>query len=90
MPVFPSEEWFVAVREEYNKDPSLHSGGGGACDTVSGLEIADRFYRIQFEGHQCVDIHESSKTDIEDLDFVISMPEETWREMVKDIQKNGG
>ncbi len=89
MPVFPSEEWFAAVREEYNKDPSLHSGGGGACDTLSGLEIADRFFRIQFEGHQCVDIHESSKIDIEDLDFVISMPEETWREMVEDIQANG-
>ena len=89
MPVFPSEEWFTEVREEYNRDPSLHSGGGGACDTVSGLEIADRFFRIKFEGHQCVDIHESSKSDIEDLDFVIAMPKETWREMVEDIQANG-
>ena len=89
MPVFPSEEWFTEVRDEYNKDPSLHSGGGGACDTISGLEISDRFFRIQFEGHQCVDIHESSKSDIKDLDFVISMPKETWREMVEDIQANG-
>ena len=89
MPLFPSEEWFSAVRHEYNSDPSLHSGGGGACDTVSGLQIADRFYRIQFEGHECVDIRESDKSDIEDLDFVISMPEERWREMVEDIQANG-
>ena len=36
-----------------------------------------------------MDIHESDKSDIEDLDFVISMPEERWREMVEDIQANG-
>ena len=53
MPLFPSEEWFVAVKNQYNENPDLHSGGGGACDTLAGLEIADRFYRIEFAGHEC-------------------------------------
>ncbi len=55
MPLFPSEEWFVAVKNQYNENPDLHSGGGGACDTLAGLEIADRFYRIEFAGHECVE-----------------------------------
>ena len=89
MPIFPSEDWFVAVKNQYNENPDLHSGGGGACDTLAGLEIADRFYRIEFAGHECVEVKESTKSNIEDLDFVIAMSEEIWLEMVKDIQKNG-
>ena len=38
---FPSETWFKKVQEIYNSDSSLHTGGGGACDTTAAYKNAD-------------------------------------------------
>jgi hypothetical protein len=86
---FPSENWFDAVRAEYNEDLSLHSGGGGACDTAAGMEMGDDFFRIVFAGHRCASVDQIEKADMGDLDFVIEMPIEVWQEMLEDIQRNG-
>ncbi len=89
MPAFPSEAWFQAVRKVYNGDPSLHSGGGGACDTVSGFKVGDQNYLIEFEGLECADIRAASDDEMKAADFVIEMKTELWKEMVANIQQHG-
>lgn len=89
MAVFPSKEWFEEVREVYNSDLTLHSGGGGACDTTAGLRIGDQRYRIRFAGLECAEVKESNDVELEDSDFVIEMSVQSWKDMVKDVQENG-
>ena len=89
MAVFPSRQWFEEVRDVYNSDRSLHSGGGGACDTTAGFSIGDQRYLIEFSGLDCADIRESNDRELEETDFIIEMPVEAWKAMVKDVQENG-
>ena len=89
MTLFPSTQWFEEVRGVYNSDRSLHSGGGGACDTTAGFSIGDRRYRIEFSGLQCIDVRESSDAELEETDFIIEMPVQAWKDMVQDVQDNG-
>ncbi|MDE0757737.1 MAG: hypothetical protein OSB45_06210 [Pseudomonadales bacterium] len=87
--VFPSEEWFQQVREVYNSDRDLHSGGGGACDTTAGFSVGENRYFIEFSGLDCAQVRQCSEEDLADTDFVIGMPMETWQAMLQDVQKNG-
>ncbi len=89
MAVFPSNEWFNAVRERYNGDHSLHSGGGGACDTRAGFKIGDRIFLIVFEGLECTETREVDASELAGMDFYLDMPAERWAEMVLNIQQNG-
>jgi hypothetical protein len=87
--VFPSRQWFEEVRDVYNSDSSLHSGGGGACDTTAGFSIGDQRYLIEFSGLDCSVVRESNDLELEETDFVIEMSLESWKAMVKDVQENG-
>ena len=91
MTQFPSEAWFKKVQEIYNSDSSLHTGGGGACDTTAGFKIGDEGYRIVFEGRQCAEIRSASEAELTapETDFIIEMAPELWKEMVVSIQKQG-
>jgi len=87
--VFPSRQWFEEVRDVYNSDSSLHSGGGGACDTTAGFSIGDQRYLIEFSGLDCSVVRESNDLELEETDFVIEMSLDSWKAMVKDVQENG-
>jgi len=89
MPVFPSDQWFNEVRDIYNSDSSLHSGGGGACDTRAGFKVGDRRFLIVFEGLNCTEVKETGDAELADTDFIIEMPIESWLAMVKDVQTHG-
>ena len=91
MTQFPSEAWFKKVQEIYNSDSSLHTGGGGACDTTAGFKIGDESYRIVFEGLQCAEIRSASEAELtaSETDFIIEMAPELWKEMVASIQEQG-
>lgn len=89
MAIFPSEEWFQEVRQVYNSDTSLHSGGGGACETTAGFCIGDARYLIEFAGLTCAQVRQSSDAELEESDFIIEMPVASWTAMVRDVQKNG-
>ncbi len=89
MAVFPSEQWFREVREVYNSDTSLHSGGGGACDSKAGLGIGDNYYKIEFAGLECANVGVCSESDLSEADFIIEMPMDAWVTMIKDVQGNG-
>jgi hypothetical protein len=86
---FPSEKWFDAVRQVYNSDSSLHSGGGGACHTRAGLSIGAQHYLIEFDGIECSDVKLVDLADLEDSDFIIRMSTDLWSEMILNIQTHG-
>ena len=86
---FPSEKWFESVRQIYNGDSSLHSGGGGACHTRAGFSIGDEHYLIEFDGLECAQVKGTDLADLEDADFIIRMPTDLWVAMVRNIQTNG-
>jgi hypothetical protein len=89
MPSFPSTEWFQSVREVYNSDSSLHSGGGGACNTRAGFKVGDECYLIVFEGLDCEEVRAAGEDEMNDTDFIIEMSEDLWKEMVANVQENG-
>ncbi len=91
MAQFPSETWFKKVQEIYNSDSSLHTGGGGACDTTAAFKIGDERYRIVFEGMQCIEIRAASKAELAapETDFIIEMAPDLWKGMVANIQQHG-
>jgi len=90
MPSFPSQEWFEEVRQVYNSDSSLHSGGGGACHTRAGFEIGKHRYLIVFDGEQCGEVRTASPEELgeEAVDFIIGMSPKLWRDMIANIQAN--
>lgn len=88
MAVFPSAEWFESVREIYNSDSFLHSGGG-ACHTRAGLRIGSLEYLIVFDGLECSEARPAQRPEIDTTDFVIEMVAERWCDMVSNIQANG-
>lgn len=88
---FPSEAWFKEVQEVYNSDSSLHTGGGGACETTAAFKVGDECYRIVFEGHQCLEIRSASEAELAspETDFIIEMAPKLWKAMVENIQEHG-
>jgi len=90
MPVFPSKEWFDAVRERYNQDEAVRAGGGGACDARAGFKIGDRTFLAVFEGYECTETAEIDAADLDRADFYLEMSPEEWREMIENIRANGG
>ena len=89
MAVFPSVEWFNAVRERYNADEALHTGGGGPCEAKATLCIGNRFYLLEFDGFECAEIREIGPGDVDKADFCLDMPASDWVDMVNNIQQNG-
>jgi len=91
MAQFPSENWFKKVQQIYNTDSSLHTGGGGACETTAGFKIGDERYLIVFEGRQCAAIRSASEAELasDETDFIIEMAPELWQSMVANIQQHG-
>ena len=89
MAAFPSVEWFNAVRERYNSDETLHTGGGGPCEAKAALCIGDHIYLLEFEGFECAEIKQIDRDDIDHVDFCLDMPLYEWVDMVNNIQQHG-
>ena len=89
MPVFPSVEWFDAVREVFNGDEVYRGAGGGTCDAEIGVVIGDKNWILVFEGFECTGAREASEDDLVDLDFYLEMEPDDWTEMVANIRDNG-
>jgi hypothetical protein len=89
MAVFPSVEWFEEVRHIYNTDSSLHRGGGGACHTTAGLKVDAHEYLIVFEGLECAAVRPATPAEMRETDFIIEMPYETWKAMLKSVAQHG-
>jgi len=89
MPQFPSLDWFRKVRDVYNSDTSLHKGGGGACHTNAAFRVNGQAYLIAFEGQKIGDIRAASTDELKDVDFVIEMPDDVWKAMIRNVKEHG-
>jgi len=89
MTQFPSLDWFRQVRDVYNSDHTLHKGGGGACHTTAAFRVDGKGYLIQFEGTKIGEIRGATAAEIQDVDFVIEMPFDLWKDMVRNVQEHG-
>ena len=89
MPVFPSVEWFDAVRAVFNSDKVYRQAGGGTCDAYVGVKVGDKIYCLRFESFECTSAKEGTEADLNDVDFYMDMPYEDWVEMIANIRENG-
>ena len=89
MPVFPSLEWFEAVRQVFNSDDSFQTGGGGTADATAGIKVGEDVFMVVFEGFECSGISQVTEEELDEADFYLVMTADEWREMVTNIKENG-
>jgi hypothetical protein len=90
MATFPSEAWFEAVRQVYNRDDRYRGGGAGACNCRAAMKIGDEAYLIVFEGAECAETRRIDDDELAHVDFYLDMPPAQWQAMVKDIAAHDG
>ena len=87
MPVFPSVEWFDAIKDIVNADPAFRQLG--TIDAVFGVKVGDNVYEITFEAFECTGIRTASDADLRDMDFWLEQPFDAWKEMIENIKAHG-
>ena len=90
MPVFPSTEWFDAVRQVFNTDDSNRKAGGGTCDAMVGVKFQDQAFLLAFEGFECSGVTAVEVNALAEADFYMDMEPSEWQEMLSNIAENGG
>ena len=88
MPVFPSTEWFDALRAEANADREFRALG--SCDAKVGVKVGDHIFILDFEAFECSGASESSEDALLDVDFSLSMGIDEWRALLENIRQNDG
>ena len=87
MPVFPSVEWFDAIKNIVNQDPEFRALG--TVDSVVGVKVGSKIYELTFEAFECTNVREAGENDLRDMDFWLEQPYDKWQEMLESIKKNG-
>jgi len=87
MPVFPSVEWFNAIREIVNSDPAFRQLG--TVDASVGVKVGNKTYELTFEAFECTGVREIDESALRDLDFWLEQPYENWKDMLENIKRNG-
>ncbi|HYM16314.1 MAG TPA: hypothetical protein VEZ14_12215 [Dehalococcoidia bacterium] len=87
MPVFPSTEWFDAVKDLVNADPAFRQLG--TVDTVIGVKVQSKIFQITFEAFECTGVREAGPNDLRDMDFWLEQSYDQWKDMLENIKKNG-
>lgn len=87
MPVFPSVEWFNAIKDLVNNDPAFRQLG--TIDTVIGVKVGSKIYELTFEAFECTGVREVSANDLRDMDFWLEQSYDQWKDMLENIKKNG-
>ncbi len=67
MPVFPSVEWFNAIKDIVNSDPAFRQLG--TVDAVVGVKVGSKIFELTFEAFECTDVREAAENDLRDMDF---------------------
>ena len=88
MPVFPSEEWFEAVRSAANLDPAFRSLG--TAEAQVGVKVGDQVYVLDFDAFECADVSQVEEHVLLDVDFYLDMAPEAWRSLLANVSENGG
>lgn len=87
MPVFPSVEWFEAVRNIVNNDEAFRRLG--TIDTTVGVKVGDKIYQLTFEAFECTEVKEITERDLRDVDFWLEQSYDGWKEMLQNIKEKG-
>lgn len=94
MALFPSVEFFAALRDQANANPDRFRRLGTVDMTLVGKidydpSRCDR-YEIVFSGYRCVSVcHLATNDPVPDDAVVLSGPYSAWREMIGNIIANG-
>jgi len=87
MPVFPSVEWFEAIKNIVNNDPAFRQLG--TIDATVGVKVGGKIYELTFEAFECTGVREATENDLRDMDFWLEQPYDSWKDMLENIKKNG-
>lgn len=87
MPVFPSTEWFNAVKDMVNQDEAFRRLG--TVDARVGVKVGDKILEVTFEAFECTSVREIGPDDLRDCDFWLEQEPEAWKEMLTNIRENG-
>lgn len=87
MPVFPSAEWFNAIKDIVNNDPAFRQLG--TVDSVIGVRAGSKIYELTFEAFECIGVREAGENDLRDMDFWLEQSPAQWQEMLDNIKKHG-
>ena len=71
MPVFPSVEWFQAVRTAANADPAFRSLG--TAEAQVGVKVGDDVYVLDFDAFECSGVSQVEEYYLVDVDFYLEM-----------------
>lgn len=85
--VFPSLEWFQALRALANEDPTFRSLGN--VDTRMGIKAFSEVFILTFRAFRCERVQAGSDDDLFEVDFYLEMDADQWQEMVEHIKANG-
>ena len=88
MPVFPSVEWFEAVRVAANSDPAFRSFG--TAEAQVGVKVGDDVYVLDFDAFECSGVSQVEDHILRDVDFYLDMTPEDWRSLLTNVSENDG
>ncbi len=88
MPLFPSVEWFEAVRAVANEDAAFRRLG--TSEALVGVRAGASAYLLEFDGFECVGARRTEEHMLADADFCLNMSVEAWRTLLVNIRENGG
>jgi len=86
--VFPSIEWFQAIKILVNDDPEFRRLG--SIDATMGVKVGAKVFVVTFEAFECTNVREGTEFDLIDLDFFLEMTEEDWTDLIRNTKENGG
>lgn len=87
MPLFPSVAWFESVADLAMRDETYRKYG--RVDAIVGISIGERHYMLTFDVFDIRDIHEATRDELRDADFVLEMSYPQWHELIENIKQHG-
>lgn len=87
MPVFPSVEWFNAIKDLVNNDPAFRQLG--TVDAVVGVKVGSKIFELTFEAFECTNVREAGENDLRDMDFWLEQSYDAWKDMLENIKQHG-
>ena len=88
MPIFPSAEWFEAVRNAANADPAFRNLG--TAEAQVGVKVGGDVYVLDFDAFECAGVSQVEEHSLRDVDFYLDMAPEDWRSLLTNVRENGG
>jgi hypothetical protein len=82
--LFPTLDFFSKLQKSLSEDPARN--GSDPSDAYCGLEIGDRLFVLEFDGHACSEVAQGGNKL--DLDFVLTGSDEIWKHLLECIAED--